>query len=110
MPRSSDLAWHRIRLCWKVGIIWKLRAGRLGRFRFSDAEEVWMRPEAWPTWDVVGVEGTRGCRGRGMDRGDGVVLGSKREAPQLGANGVSPSFKQDVLVVFREDGHGVAVK
>ena len=40
------------RLCWKVGIIWQLRAGRLGRFRFADAEELWMRPEASPTWDV----------------------------------------------------------
>ena len=39
-------------LCWKVGIICQLRAGRLGRFRFADAEEVWMRPEASPTWDV----------------------------------------------------------
>ena len=39
------------RLCWKVGIIWKLQTGRLGRFRFADAEEVWMRPEASPTWD-----------------------------------------------------------
>ena len=43
--------------------------------------------------EVVGVEGSRGCRGSGMDRGDGVVLGSEREAPQLGAGGVSPSFK-----------------
>ena len=43
--------------------------------------------------EVVGVEGSWGCRGRGMDRGDGVVLGSEREAPQLGAGGVSPSFK-----------------
>ena len=40
------------RLCWKVGITWQLRAGRLGRFRFADAEEVRMRPEASPTWDV----------------------------------------------------------
>ena len=27
-------------------------AGRLGRLRLSEAEEVWMRPEALPTWDV----------------------------------------------------------
>ena len=40
------------RLCWKVGIIWQLRAGRLVSFRFADAEEVWIRPEASPTWDV----------------------------------------------------------
>ena len=40
------------RLCWKVGIIWKLRAGRSGRFRFADAEEVCMQPEVLPTWDV----------------------------------------------------------
>ena len=40
------------RLCWRVGIIWQLRAGRLGRIRFADSEEVWMRPEASPTWDV----------------------------------------------------------
>ena len=40
------------RLCWKVGIIWQLRAGRLGRFRFVDVEKVWMRPEASPKWDV----------------------------------------------------------
>ena len=42
--------------------------------------------------EVVGVERRWGCRSRGMDREDGVVLGSKREAPQLGAGGVSPSF------------------
>ena len=40
------------RLCWKVGITWQLRLGRLGRLRFSDAEEEWMRPEALPTGDV----------------------------------------------------------
>ena len=40
------------RLCWKVGITWQLRFGRLGRLRFSDAEEVWMRHEASSTWDV----------------------------------------------------------
>ena len=53
------------RLCWKVGIIWQLQAGRLDKFRFADAEEVWMRPEASPTWDVgasglvlhIGAEG-----------------------------------------------------
>ena len=45
------------------------------------------------TGEVVGVEGSRGCRGRGMDRGDRVVLGSEIEAPQLGAGGVSPYFK-----------------
>ena len=39
-----------------------------------------------------------------------VVLGSEREAPQLGAGGVSPSFKSDVLVVFRKYGHGIVVK
>ena len=43
--------------------------------------------------EVVGVEGRRGCRGGGVERGDRVVLGSKREAPQLGTGGVSPSFK-----------------
>ena len=42
---------------------------------------------------VVGIEGSRGCRGSGMDRGDGVVLGSEIEAPHLGAGGFSPSFK-----------------
>ena len=40
------------RLCWKVGIIWQLGLGRLGRLRFADAEEVWMQPEASPTLDV----------------------------------------------------------
>ena len=43
--------------------------------------------------EVVGVEGRWGCRSRGVYRGDGVVLGLEREAPQLGAGGVSPSFK-----------------
>ena len=60
--------------------------------------------------EVVGVEGSWGCRCSGMDRGDKVVLGSEREAPQLGAGGFSPSFKYDFLVVFREDNHGVFVK
>ena len=53
------------RLCWKVGITWQLRLGRLDRLRLAEAEEVWMRPEALPTWDVgasrlmlhTGVEG-----------------------------------------------------
>ena len=40
------------RLCWKVGIKWQLRAGRLGRLRLAEAEDIWMRPEALPTWDV----------------------------------------------------------
>ena len=33
-------------------MIRQLRLGRLGRLRFADAEEVWMRPEASPTLDV----------------------------------------------------------
>ena len=33
-------------------MIWQLRLGSLGRLRFADAEEVWMQPEASPTWDV----------------------------------------------------------
>ena len=45
------------------------------------------------TGEVVGVEGSQGCRGGGAERGDGVVLGSEREAPQLGTGGVSLSFK-----------------
>ena len=40
------------RLCWKVGITWQLRAGRLGRLRLAEAEEVWMQLEALPIWDV----------------------------------------------------------
>ena len=60
--------------------------------------------------EVVGVEGSRGCRGGGVERGDGVVLGSERESPQLGTSGVSPSFKEDGIIVLREDGYGVAVK
>ena len=43
--------------------------------------------------EVVGVEGSWGCGSRGMDRGCRFVLGSEREAPHLGAGGVSPSFK-----------------
>ena len=42
--------------------------------------------------EIVGVEGGRGCRGSGMDRGDGVVLGLEIESPQLGTGAVSPSF------------------
>ena len=33
-------------------MILQLRLERLGRLRFADAEEVWMRHEASPTWDV----------------------------------------------------------
>ena len=40
------------RLCWKVGMTWQLRAGRLGRLRLAEAEEAWTRPEALPTWYV----------------------------------------------------------
>ena len=40
------------RLCWKVGMAWQLRAGRLDRLRLAEEEETWMRPEASPTWDV----------------------------------------------------------
>ena len=43
--------------------------------------------------EVVGIEGSRYCRGFGLDGGDGFVFGSEREAPQLGTGGVSPSFK-----------------
>ena len=43
--------------------------------------------------EVVGVEGSRVCRRFGLDRGDVVVFGSEREAPQLGTGGVYPSFK-----------------
>ena len=43
--------------------------------------------------EVVGIEGSWGCWSGGTARGDGVVLGSEREAPKLGAGGVSPSFK-----------------
>ena len=48
------------RLCWKVGIIWKLRAGRLGRFRFANAEEVWMRPEASANLNLTNLS-ARSC-------------------------------------------------
>ena len=40
--------------------------------------------------EVVGVEGSRDCRGGGMEGGDGVVFGLEREAPKLDAGGVSP--------------------
>ena len=40
------------KLCWKVGMNWQLRAGKLGRLRLAEAEEVWTRLEASPTWDV----------------------------------------------------------
>ena len=43
--------------------------------------------------EVVGVEGSWGCRSGEVYRGDRVVLRSEREVPQLGAGGVSPSFK-----------------
>ena len=42
------------------------------------------------TGEVVGVEGSRGWRGGGVERGDRVVLGSEREAPQLVTCGVYP--------------------
>ena len=85
--------------------------------RFAEAEEVWTRPEASPdggeprgfNWkargcvevadecpnagEVMCVEGGGGLLGSGLDGGDGVVFGSEREAPQLGAGGVSLSFK-----------------
>ena len=41
-----------IKLCWKVGMTWQLRAGRLGRLKLAEAEEAWTLPEALPTWDV----------------------------------------------------------
>ena len=50
-PWSQSLPMMR-KLCWKVGMNWKLRAGRLGRLRLAEAEEVWTCPEALPTWDV----------------------------------------------------------
>ena len=60
--------------------------------------------------EVVGIEGSRGWSGGGVERVDGVVLRSERESPQLGTGGVSPSFKEDGLVVLREDIYGVAIK
>ena len=62
------------------------------------------------TGEVVGVEVSRGWRRGGVERGNGVVLGSERKSPQLGTGGVSPSFKEDGLVVLIEYGYGVAVK
>ena len=35
-------------------------------------------------------------------------MDSTREAPKFGADGVSPSFEWDYLVVFGKDGDGVA--
>ena len=49
--------------------------------------------EGFNAGEVVSVEGSRGCREAGVERGDRVVLGLEREAPQLGTGGVSPSFK-----------------
>ena len=40
------------KMFWNVGMTWQLRAGRLGRLRLAEVEEVWTRPEASPTWDV----------------------------------------------------------
>ena len=40
------------KLCWMVGMNWKLQTGRLGRLRLAEADEVWTRTEALPTWDV----------------------------------------------------------
>ena len=63
-----------------------------GGFDWESSGGVEVADEGSNNGEVVGVEGSLGCRGSGMDRGYGVVLGSEREAPQLGAGGVSPSF------------------
>ena len=43
--------------------------------------------------EVVCIEGSRGLWRLGLDGGDGVVFWYERESPQLGASGVSQSFK-----------------
>ena len=50
-----------------------LGLGRLGRLRFAEAEEVWMRPDASPTLEA-GVIGLMLDTGTG--RGDVDVAGS----------------------------------
>ena len=67
--------------------------GQPGGFDWESSDGVEVADEGSNSGEVVGVEGSWGYRGRGMGRGDGVVIVSDREAPQLGAGDVSPSFK-----------------
>ena len=45
--------------------------------------------------EVVGIEGSRGCRSSGMDlwMSDGMIFGAEREAPKFDAGGLLPSFE-----------------
>ena len=66
--------------------------GQPGEFDWEYSGGVEVADKGPNAGEVVGVEGSQGCRGRRMDRGEGVVIRSEIEAPQLGAGGVSPSF------------------
>ena len=50
-PRSQSLPMPS-KLCWNVGMIWQSQAGRVGRLRLADTEEMWTQTEASPTWDA----------------------------------------------------------
>ena len=52
--------------------------------------------------EVVRVEGIQGWRGGGVERGDGVVLGSERESPQLGTGGVFHPLSRMVLLYLEK--------
>ena len=59
-------------------MIRQLGLGRLGRLRFADAEEVWMRPEASPTLDA-------GASGLMLDMGaEGVTYMSLAPVSDIG--------------------------
>ena len=61
--------------------------GHPGGFDWESSGVVEVADDGSNDGEVVGVEGSWGCRGRGMDGGDGVVLRLEREAPQLVVGG-----------------------
>ena len=51
--------------------------GQPGGFEWESSGSVEIADEGSNAGEVVVVEGSRGCRGSGMGRGDGAVLGSE---------------------------------
>ena len=67
-------------------------SGNPGGFDWESSRGVEVADKGTYAGEIVGVEGSRGCRSSRMDLGDRVVFGLEREEPKLDAGGVSPSF------------------
>ena len=81
-------------------MIRQMGLGRMGRSMVADAEEVWMRPEASPTWDV-GASGLMlhtGAEGVMYMSLDPVSVIAVSEMAKLGGEGLQLGVEVKFLV------------